>query len=428
MMRAFQVAVFAAVAVAVAVAVTGAALVTGVIAAVATLGAVLLCARIFLRSPVIPAPHPPGLPPDIHETERQLAVLRAVVDGMAEGVWITNDDGTVLQHNNALKEMLFTSEAIVGRRPVDLFHSTELQAAVAAACRDHAATRLELSVEGLRPSVLSIHVSPLGRDLSGSAAVFFDVTDLRRLEKVRKDFVANVSHELRTPITAIRGYAETLKGGALNDPENAPKMVDIIYRQSERLSDLVEDLLELSRLESRQVQLTEKSVDLADAAARASEAVRPKARARNTSIELEIPDELRALGDQRGVEQVLLNLLDNAVKYTPAGGHVWVRARNQGDHVEIAVRDDGPGIEPSHLDRLFERFYRVDKGRSRDMGGTGLGLSIVKHLVTAMKGDVRVASTPGQGSTFFVELPLVRPEHENVAPGERSGGNPAVTG
>jgi two-component system phosphate regulon sensor histidine kinase PhoR len=342
------------------------------------------------------------------ETGRQLAVLRAVVDGMAEGVWITGEDGTVLQHNSALKEMLYSGQELVGQRPVELLRSAELQEAVEKACREGLPSRLELPVEGVRPRVLSIHVSPLGRELGGSAAVFFDVTELRRLEKVRKDFVANVSHELRTPITAIRGYSETLMSGALNDASAAPKMVDIIHRQSERLSELVEDLLELSRIESKQLQLAQEPVELAEAAQRASEAVRPKARARNTTIDLQIDPGLSALADQRALEQVLLNLLDNAVKYTPPSGHVWVSAKRREHDVQVAIRDDGPGIEPRHLPRIFERFYRVDKGRSRDMGGTGLGLSIVKHLVTGMKGEVRVESAPGKGSTFFVELPAAK--------------------
>jgi two-component system, OmpR family, phosphate regulon sensor histidine kinase PhoR len=237
-------------------------------------------------------------------------------------------------------------------------------------------------------------------------AMFFDVTELRRLEKVRKDFVANVSHELRTPITAIRGYAETLKAGALADAVNAPKMVDIIHRQSERLTELVEDLLELSRIEAKQIHLQKQPINLATAVQRAAEAVRPNAARKNIQLELTLPTGLEALGDERGIEQVLLNLLDNAVKYTPAGGRVRVTGRaSAADQVEITVRDTGHGIEPKHLPRIFERFYRVDKGRSRELGGTGLGLSIVKNLVNLMQGDVRVDSKPGEGSTFFVELP-----------------------
>ncbi len=343
------------------------------------------------------------------DNARKLAVLRAVIDGMAEGVWITSEDGTVVEHNNALKEFLYTGQEIVGHRPRDLVESVELQAAVQKACRDGLSSRLELNVEGVRPYVLSVHVSPLGRELGGSSAVFFDVTELRRLEKVRKDFVANVSHELRTPITAIRGYAETLQSGAIKDPVAAPKMVDIIHRQAERLSELVEDLLELSRLESRQTQLAEKAVDLHEATQRALEAVRPKARVRGTTIEVNLAPGLIVLGDQRAIEQIVLNLVDNAVKYSPPNGRVELSASVRDGHVEFRVKDDGPGIEARHLTRIFERFYRVDKGRSREMGGTGLGLSIVKHLITTMKGEVRCESAPGHGSTFFVELPMPEP-------------------
>ncbi len=339
----------------------------------------------------------------------ELATLRAVVDGLAEGLWITRADGTVVEHNDALKEMLYAGIELPGHRPVELVRSAELQEAVTRACNEGLSSRLEVMIEGVRPRELQVHVTPLKHGLGGSAAVFFDVTELRRLEKVRKDFVANVSHELRTPITAIRGYAETLQAGALADPANAPKMVEIIHRQSERLSELVDDLLELSRLEGRVLQLAEVPVDLAVAAQRAAEAVRLKAQQRQVTLKLEVPPGMIALADERGVEQVLINLLDNAVKYTPVGGNVAVLARAGAGGVVLAVQDSGIGIEQRHLHRLFERFYRVDKGRSRDMGGTGLGLSIVKHLATAMHGDVRVESSPGQGSTFFVELPFAPP-------------------
>jgi len=342
------------------------------------------------------------------ENARKLTVLRAVIDGMAEGVWITSPDGTVIEHNDALKEFLYTGQEIVGHRPRDLVQSAELQAATMKACLENAPSRLELTVEGVRPCVLSVHVSPL-RDLGGSSAVFFDVTELRRLEKVRKDFVANVSHELRTPITAIRGYAETLQSGAIADPVAAPKMVDIIHRQSERLSELVEDLLELSRLESRQIQLAETPVELAEAITRALEAVRPKAQPRGTTFHVQVPPGIFVLGDQRAVEQIILNLVDNAVKYSPPYGRVELSAATDDGQVTLRVKDNGGGIEAKHVSRIFERFYRVDKGRSREMGGTGLGLSIVKHLATAMKGDVRCESTPGQGSSFFLKLSKADP-------------------
>ncbi|MDC0708998.1 ATP-binding protein [Stigmatella sp. ncwal1] len=338
--------------------------------------------------------------------------LTAVLDGMVEGIWITDAEGTVIRHNDALREMLQPGRgaAIVGQRPLALIRDEALNDAVARACREGTSSRLELTLEGLFPLTLSIRVTPLGKDLPGSAAVFNDVTELRRLENVRKDFVANVSHELRTPITAIRGYAETLQNGALQDPAVAPKMVEIIHRQSERLSELVEDLLELSRLESREMKLRFADVSLAVAASRAAETVKPKAEGKNIHLELHVPPDLQARGDERAVEQVLLNLLDNAVKYTPAGGRVDVRGSRENGRCVVRVKDTGVGIEPKHLSRIFERFYRVDKGRSRDMGGTGLGLSIVKHLLGAMDGEVKVESHPNVGSVFVIFLPATPSE------------------
>ncbi|HYO51346.1 sensor histidine kinase [Archangium sp.] len=342
----------------------------------------------------------------LHQESR---TLTAVLDGMAEGIWVTDAEGTVVRHNDALRNMLRTAGDIIGQRPLALLRNDALNEAVAGACREGASTHLELTLEGLFPRTLAIRVTPLGRDLPGSAAVFHDVTELRRLEKVRKDFVANVSHELRTPITAIRGYAETLQGGALNDSNVAPRMVDIIHRQSERLSELVEDLLELSRLESREVKLKVTDVPLAVSASRAAEVVRHKAQGKKITLELNVPQGLVGRGDERGLEQVLLNLLDNAVKYTPEGGRVMVTGRQEDGRCVVHVRDTGVGIEPRHLARIFERFYRVDKGRSRDMGGTGLGLSIVKHLMNAMGGEVRVESQPNEGSTFTIFLPAAVP-------------------
>jgi two-component system phosphate regulon sensor histidine kinase PhoR len=340
---------------------------------------------------------------------QEARTLTAVLDGMAEGLWVTDAEGTVVRHNDALRGMLQTSGDIIGQRPLALLRNEALNDAVTRACRQGISTRLELTLEGLFSRTLAIRVTPLGHDLPGSAAVFHDVTELRHLEKVRKDFVANVSHELRTPITAIRGYAETLQEGALQDPQVAPKMVDIIHRQSERLSELVEDLLELSRLESREVTLKVTDVPLAVAVARAAEVVRHKAQGKNITFELNVPQELVGRGDERGVEQVLLNLLDNAVKYTPEGGRVRVTGGQEDGRCVVHVRDTGVGIEPRHQARIFERFYRVDKGRSRDMGGTGLGLSIVKHLVNAMGGEVRVESQPNEGSTFTIFLPAPVP-------------------
>jgi two-component system, OmpR family, phosphate regulon sensor histidine kinase PhoR len=355
------------------------------------------------------------------ELVTESATLAAVLDGMAEGIWVTDATGTVVRHNFALRQMLYEKHAMNGQRPLSLIRSNELHEAVMAACGRGESSGLEITVAGIRPRVLGVQVMPLGRDLQGSAAVFHDLTELRRLEKIRKDFVANVSHELRTPITTIRGYAETLRSGALSDAEHAPKMVEIIHRQSERLSVLVADLLELSRLESGELELERGAVSLAEAAARAADAVRVRAQEKSQKLSLEVDPQLTAMGDGRAVEQVMLNLLENAVKYTPQGGEVQVTSGRENGQCFLTVRDTGIGIEEKHLSRIFERFYRVDRGRSRETGGTGLGLSIVKHLVGAMGGEVRVESEPGQGSRFTVVLPVASASAGGQPMGGESG-------
>jgi two-component system phosphate regulon sensor histidine kinase PhoR len=331
-------------------------------------------------------------------------VLAAALEGIADGVWITDATGAVVRHNAALRRLLDAGEDVVGKRPLFLVRKGELHEAVLRACAGGAASVVEVVMEGPRPRVLEVQVAALGSGLPGSAAVFRDVTDLKRLERVRQDFVANVSHELRTPIAAILGYAETLQSGALGDAVHGPQMVDIIHRQSERLSELVSDLLELSRLDAGERPLVVGSVSVGEVVARAAEAVEPRASAKHITITHHVSAGLAARGDAKALEQVLVNLLDNAVKYTPEGGSVELTGRNEASRVELSVRDTGLGIEAKHLPRLFERFYRVDRGRSREMGGTGLGLSIVRHLVSAMGGDVRVQSQLGLGSTFTVTL------------------------
>jgi two-component system phosphate regulon sensor histidine kinase PhoR len=235
--------------------------------------------------------------------------------------------------------------------------------------------------------------------------VMHDITDLRHLETVRRDFVANVSHELRTPISVIRANAETLLDGALGDPTAARPFVEALLRNAERLGRIIADLLDISRVEAGQLRLRCLPVPLAAAARRAADAMLPAVARKGLEVRVDIAEEIIALGDLQALDQVLLNLLDNAIKYTPEGGHVVVRAHADTEQVRVDVSDDGPGLEAHQRKRVFERFYRVDPGRSRDMGGTGLGLSIVKHLCETMGG--RVGVDPGQprGSIFWFVLP-----------------------
>ncbi|HXE95938.1 MAG TPA: ATP-binding protein, partial [Dongiaceae bacterium] len=240
----------------------------------------------------------------------------------------------------------------------------------------------------------------------GVVAVFHDISDLKKLEKVRRDFVANVSHELRTPVTVIRGYAETLLAGALTtDPERAGSFVEKIHNHAERLASLIGDLLTLSELESGEMAVQPAPLRIAEAAGHACALLEEKADAKRITIDLApLREAPPVLADRGKLEQVLINLLDNAIKYTPENGSISISATAADDMVRIAVSDTGVGIPPKELPRIFERFYRVDPARSREQGGTGLGLSIVKHIVQLHEGTVAVESTPGKGSTFSFTL------------------------
>jgi two-component system phosphate regulon sensor histidine kinase PhoR len=258
----------------------------------------------------------------------------------------------------------------------------------------------------MKPRRLLVRVSHLPSEDGALLAVFVDVTDLRRLESMRRDFVANVSHELRTPVTAVRSAAETLMGGAIGDAATATRFVGMIERNAERLASLIDDLLELSRIESREFRLRRDSTDIAAVVQQVLTTTRDRAERAGVTLIGEVDERTKGFGtDRRALEQVLGNLVDNAVKYCPKS-RVVVRAESTDTGgVKLEVADDGPGIESRHLPRIFERFYRVDGGRSRDVGGTGLGLSIVKHLVEALAGKVAVTSTIGTGTTFTITLP-----------------------
>jgi two-component system, OmpR family, phosphate regulon sensor histidine kinase PhoR len=328
-----------------------------------------------------------------------------ILEGMQEGVLVVDKDGHVVLVNGALRSMLLLGPDARGRLLLEAIRHAELEDLLGRATAAGGTTQGELDLPGLKPRRLLVHATSLAGEAGGLLAVFVDVTDLRRLESLRRDFVANVSHELRTPVTALLSATETLRNGALQTPA-AGRFLDIVDRNAHRLQDLIEDLLELSRLDAHQYKLKKVPVDVAGLFGIVLGLFRERADAKGVRLATRIAPNLPALeSDPRAIEQVLVNLVDNAVKYCPSGATVTLVAEGEAEGgLRFAVEDTGAGIEAKHLPRIFERFYRVDKGRSRDVGGTGLGLSIVKHLSEAMDGELTVESTVGKGSTFALRF------------------------
>jgi len=331
--------------------------------------------------------------------------LKTILDGMAEGVVLVQRGRITVANAGFVRLMGASAEVQVeGRSPLEAARVPELGEVIAAALSAGAPAQREVQVNG-RP--LLVQALPLGERGSEQAVVVVsDLSEPRRLERLRRDLVANASHELRTPVAAIVGVAETLADGAADDPEARASFIDILLRHALRLAALTRDLLDLSRLEAGykpRVETVEvrQSVDavMATLAERVDE--------KHLTIEVDVAPDLTIAADVRALEQILSNLIENAIKYTPENGRVTIRAVvcSDGDFALLSVADTGPGIPPEHQARIFERFYRVDDARSRELGGTGLGLAIVKHLVLANGGEVSVESRVGDGSRFLVRLP-----------------------
>ena len=334
--------------------------------------------------------------------------LQAVLGSMAEGVLAVSPDHTILLANEAARRLLdFAAREPLGRPLLEVTRARPVYSAVQQAMTTAAAVELEFEAPGLPRRALLLRATRLpGAPSPGVMVVLHDLTELRRLENLRRELVANVSHELKTPLAAIKGYAETLRLGAVNDPEHNLHFVRRIEEQADRLHELILDILQIARLESGQETFELADVPLAPVIEQCCEQFAETAAGRQVALKFELPPaEWRVRADDEGVRTILSNLIDNALKFTPAGGAVTVRSSANGAFATIEVADTGIGIAPHDQERVFERFYRADKARSRDLGGTGLGLSIAKHLAQAFGGNVSVVSRPGQGSTFTVELP-----------------------
>lgn len=339
------------------------------------------------------------------------AERQTLFNSMVEGVALLDASGRIQLVNRSLEQQFHLSVDVRGQTLLEAFHRPELAQLLQRLATERNVLNIEFEVPSAPPRWFEVNAATVfDRDgnAQGAILVFHDLTRIRQLEHTRREFVANVSHELRTPLSLIKGYVETLlDGGASGDPELTTKFLRTIERHSNRLTNLIEDLLTISRLESGQITLQLRTVQLRTFADHLLGDLQARASERNVVIENEIPAGLEGRADPDRLEQVLVNLLDNAIKYGKAGGKIIVRGRAAGDQVELCVADDGPGIPTEAKERIFERFYRIDRARSRDTGGTGLGLSIVKHIVQSHGGKVWVESELGRGAQFFFTLPSV---------------------
>jgi two-component system phosphate regulon sensor histidine kinase PhoR len=349
----------------------------------------------------------------VEEITQEKETLTTILTGMSDGVMVVDARGEVILTNRVLEDFVQGRSDVFGKTPVEVIRSAELQNGFAQVLEAGETFSMELSIatpEADRIFAVTI-ASLMHQDRTGGAvAVFHDITDLKRVEAMRRDFVANVSHELRTPLTSIKGYAETLCEEGIGKVPQAESFAQIILKHANRLSALVQDLLSLTRLESQSMPINRQEVELRKVLDAAFLVVKPTAEAKKLNIETErVAHNTKVWADRDQIGQALLNLLDNAVKYTPEGGSVSVSALDAGNEVQVTVADTGIGIPREHLSRIFERFYRVDKNRSRELGGTGLGLSIVKHIVQSHGGRVWVNSELEEGSAFSFSLPKKQP-------------------
>ncbi len=335
----------------------------------------------------------------------------AILTGMIEGVAVISADERVLFANRAFSQILGLDSAVrEGQRLVEATRQADLLTVVKQVLAGQESTHSEVTMGTVRPRTFAVTAAPIRSDGSqGAVLVLHDISELKRLERVRQDFVANVSHEFKTPLTAIQGFAETLLGGALEDEQNSRRFLEIIREHAGRLARLTDDLLKLSQIEAGKLQPEFQPAAVAELIESCLETTRLKAEQKRLTLRADCSADLPPIrGDARHLQEVLQNLLDNAVQYTPEGGHITVQGRAEGCEVVITVADTGIGVPQAEQQRIFERFYRVDAARSREAGGTGLGLAIAKHVVEAHGGRIWVESTVGQGSEFHFSIPAQR--------------------
>src|ERR1017187_6762619 len=346
------------------------------------------------------------------EHQRQSAQIQiqqtALFDSMIEGLLLLDENDKIQLANRPFAKLIYINADIRGKTILEVLRQHELTGLLEKVAAEKQVLDYELKLSGLNERWLQVNAAAIsydGGDRHGSILVFHDLTRLKQLERTREEFVANVSHELRTPLSLIKGYVETLIDGAKDNPEVAARFLQTIHRNSERLQFLIEDLLTISELESGRLKMNLQRVQLRPLVEKVLEDFKTQAAAKRLTLTNELRD-LTAQADADRLQQVLGNLIGNAIKYGRGDEHVNISGnQTDGGMIELCVRDDGPGIPAEALDRVFERFYRVDKARSREQGGTGLGLSIVKHIVQGHGGKVWAKSEPAKGAAFFFTLP-----------------------
>jgi two-component system phosphate regulon sensor histidine kinase PhoR len=362
-----------------------------------------------------------GVEEETVATAKDKSQLEALLSSMTEGVVAVDSQERIFKINDAAAQMLhLPKEKALNRYLWEVLRNPRLTSLIREVLREGKSKGIELtdlpipgrgggSTSGTPTFRLQVSVIRESGYVSGAAIVFHDITDLKKLEKMRVEFVANVSHELKTPLASIKGFVETLKDGAVDEPETAKRFLGIIEKHANRLDNLINDLLSLSKIESRETPLELKKIRLLPLLKKITANLEERIREKNHSLDLRVEqEELELVADEPLLDQAVTNLLDNAIKYTPNGGRLSISAGVNGGRVELSVGDTGIGIPEQDLPRIFERFYRVDKARSREMGGTGLGLAIVKHIMLAHGGEARVESQLGSGSTFTLSFPIRR--------------------
>ena len=336
-------------------------------------------------------------------------LFEATLDEMREGLLVVDNDMRVVASNPAAHRLFnLATGRLESQRLTELTRNPAIYSAFHDALKGNERSGVEIETHDPGRRVFDLRVVPLsssdGSSTAGAIGVFFDITQLEKLERVRQEFLSNVSHELKTPLTAIVAFVETLEAGALDDRENSERFLEIIRKNAARMQNLIDDILELSAIEAGNVGVKSEEIELSPLVNDVIMSLAAKASSRGITVSNQVRPDTLVFVDPRRLEQMLNNLVDNAIKFNRDGGIVTIGCEAD-TRTHILVKDTGEGIPAQHLERLFERFYRVDRARSRDMGGTGLGLAIVKHLARAHGGEVRVSSELGQGTTFEIDLP-----------------------